>query len=999
MATLAAVWERSEAPKAPESPETDVPEAPKEPETASKASAAAEAAKSEEKSEEDPKTLVEWLQQNSEGEWRVYDSFHRLFVNASRTSVLLAAHVDAISVAGERRNPLFFVSISKDGFEGGFRDCWNATPKDVGLKLRRAPDSSEVWLCEEQLAGSKTDLAASMRSPEDDTMPLGGFIAAFTPMVELEDHVLLDLTSWFFSFSALATGGGHGMPVPDNPSVCQPRAQDAWEQRVEEADRKLFAHVEHAKCVSCCSALRHQHGGYQHGQSGHQRTHHLHMASPQVPLRAQMVGPTEDEAGRQRRMGKGFGSGGGSSVGTKLLKVLGFPENFVLKFCSQSGMAPLKGIGPPTLSQFFGGPPPDLTQYFSVCFAELPPRPMPPRRWDRRVGYFTTPVAVNGTDRVTQTQQAVNRWYLERRNNRIAFHVDPSIPTAFHAHIKEATESWNTAFNAAGRGKKVVRCLCPGDPDWPEDYNPGDTRFNPIVMTETFVLGYGPSIVDFRSGEILHAAIVLGFSTFVSSASTFEKEALVGTKGGGFTDEGGLLSAFHPNVMLNVRKTVCHEVGHALGLRHNFIGAQDGNSSVMDYEDMWDTTVEGQPAFGAHFLVEPGKYDVYAIKYGYTAIREEWNPDMDGPASSWADGCRSLALLANGQDVPHLRAGEDPRSVDDVNDRELSGPANPLFATDECVSLDGGDPRVTRWEAPGAPWRAGTDKISYAIRERKRLLEMLTSGALKGGHGPRGDGSPGVYAYMVHRLLGTAVHAVVVSANVLGGAMLDASREVARPVGRSVHERLLSSCVEVLVGSLLRFSDAEAERLLEMVHQGAYALAPINSLALHSAVCRRVLRTVTASSYLARLEDQRAVHAGGKLMDTCDLLSGLAFGASQSGTNALLYPFALPGGADEPSPEAVTRAGEDAIRAQARLEFAKAVCGLASSQNESPQVAASARAFIELVFRSILGDEHLQLATKLQEVDQMIFPRGAKNLPKPLLQASPRARAAWVSLE
>ena len=68
--------------------------------------------------------------------------------------------------------------------------------------------------------------------------------------------------------------------------------------------------------------------------------------------------------------------------------------------------------------------------------------------------------------------------------------------------------SWNKSFAAAGCGPAVVDCVASGDADFPADYAPGDARFSVIHMTNPEsggLLGYGPSVVDFRSGQILAA--------------------------------------------------------------------------------------------------------------------------------------------------------------------------------------------------------------------------------------------------------------------------------------------------------------------------------------------------------------------------------------------------------------------------------------------------------------------------------------------------------------
>ena len=104
--------------------------------------------------------------------------------------------------------------------------------------------------------------------------------------------------------------------------------------------------------------------------------------------------------------------------------------------------------------------------------------------------------------------------------------------------LVSGVESWNDAFSAAGYPEPVVHCIAPGDKRFPKEYQCGDARFNSIFMGEPpGLFGYGPSLVDFRSGEILVANILLGFSAFVSAASRYASltrtlsEALCGTQG------------------------------------------------------------------------------------------------------------------------------------------------------------------------------------------------------------------------------------------------------------------------------------------------------------------------------------------------------------------------------------------------------------------------------------------------------------------------------------
>ena len=154
-------------------------------------------------------------------------------------------------------------------------------------------------------------------------------------------------------------------------------------------------------------------------------------------------------------------------------------------------------------------------QFFSVAFCLLPDTPMVPRPWDRRVGFFTTEIQIGSSKQITVIEQAINRWRLTDEDGNpkpIVFHLDPSTPELYIPTLKKGVESWNEAFAAAGFPGTVV-CLAKGDDDYPEDFSTGDARFSSIHMTNPArggLLGYGPSVVDFRSGEILAAQIMLG---------------------------------------------------------------------------------------------------------------------------------------------------------------------------------------------------------------------------------------------------------------------------------------------------------------------------------------------------------------------------------------------------------------------------------------------------------------------------------------------------------
>ncbi|MFL5381227.1 MAG: zinc-dependent metalloprotease [Longimicrobiaceae bacterium] len=309
----------------------------------------------------------------------------------------------------------------------------------------------------------------------------------------------------------------------------------------------------------------------------------------------------------------------------------------------------------------------------AYTLAPLPETPMTPRDADDRVGYFLTVRKDFSTYEDNFFRRYVNRWRLEpgrqvegglwEPKQPIVYYLDNNIPVEYRPFIKAGVEAWNQAYEAAG-WKNAIRAEM-----LPEGADPEDLRYHTIRWSASDQPGYGaigPSIVDPRSGEILDADILLEanmvsgwrreFRTMVTPQATIE-DALGSGQAAGQGEyamlaaelgaQGALLrtllvaageigprDAVPMEYVGNALKWVTmHEVGHTLGLRHNFRSSTDTPldrlsdrvwteqngvfSSVMDYPSV-NLGERGRPS-GYPYNPNVGSYDRWAINYGYTA--------------------------------------------------------------------------------------------------------------------------------------------------------------------------------------------------------------------------------------------------------------------------------------------------------------------------------------------------------------------------------------------
>ena len=262
-------------------------------------------------------------------------------------------------------------------------------------------------------------------------------------------------------------------------------------------------------------------------------------------------------------------------------------------------------------------------------FVEMPDSNYEPRVADQRIGYFSTKITDLSTYDYFKGKDLINRWRLIKKDpsaemsepiNPIVFWVENSTPEEIKPFVVEAIELWNIAFEKAGFKNAVVAKIQPDDAEW----DAGDVQYNVIRWASTpspRYSGYGPSVANPRTGEMIAADIVQEFNS-ISYGYRLRKIW-------GYDEDNDPLRQWIISLTL-------HEIGHTLGLRHNFkaswlydaseihntsVTGKNHIGSVMDYDPI-NIAPEGVEQ-GNFFPTVPGPYDIWAIAFGYSQEMNE----------------------------------------------------------------------------------------------------------------------------------------------------------------------------------------------------------------------------------------------------------------------------------------------------------------------------------------------------------------------------------------
>lgn len=446
-----------------------------------------------------------------------------------------------------------------------------------------------------------------------------------------------------------------------------------------------------------------------------------------------------------------------------LQQVQGFPKNVEI-----DALLTFKASDPPTVSSAGVSDFRSIPVGVRYSIFDLPDDPMQPRAGDDRVGYFLDAVRDFSRDREYNPYVAyITRWRLEKKDpsadlsepvKPIVYYVDRSVPKQYRKYVKEGIEAWNKAFEAAGFKNAIVAKDPPADS---AAWSAEDIRYSTVRWTAAHSMGYaiGPSQSDPRTGELLNADILIS-STFVRGwaneyAEMIAPETMIdryraaeeammllppGTAERvclaemGKSHQLGLQHAAMaalglidgakplPDEVLGqaLKDLIMHEVGHTLGLRHNFKSSsavpfdrlndmefvrKNGlATSVMDYNP---TNIAVDPSDQGFFNnVEVGAYDMWAIQYGYTPATE--------PAGTNGDS----------ENLP-APAEQEKMLLESIASRS----AEPLLAfnTDEDTHLGAMavDPSSNTWDLSADPMAYAQSRRALVARIQPRIEERL----------------------------------------------------------------------------------------------------------------------------------------------------------------------------------------------------------------------------------------------------------------------------------
>ena len=535
----------------------------------------------------------------------------------------------------------------------------------------------------------------------------------------------------------------------------------------------------------------------------------------------------------------------------------------------------------------------------------LPDDGYAPRPYDPRAGYG----AVSYDDYAAPLGEPLTRRYLRRHRlekrdpdaevsdavEPIVYHLDRGTPEPIRSALLDGARWWNQAFEAAGyRDAFRVELM-------PEGADPLDVRYNVIQWVHRSTRGwsYGSSVTDPRTGEIIKGHVTLG-------SLRVRQDYLIAE---------GLLSPYlrgdeePPELaelaLARIRQLSAHEVGHTLGLGHNYYASRRGRISVMDYPHPLVTLgPDAQIDLSDAYDVGIGEWDEVAIAYGYqdypagtdaapalqALLDDAWDEDLRYLTNQdtavhprvhvWANGtdpARELERLLQVRRVALDRFGESAipagRPLATLEEAlvplylhhryQIDAAASALGGVDYVYAMRG-DGRVPLTPVPGDRQRAALAALLRTLDPAELALPESVLQQIP----PRPPGH-GSHRELFPRRTGPVFDALtpaIVAADMTVSQILMPAR-AARLVEQALLDETLPDLEEILDGLMDGAFDAPAgtayeqavrravqrvvvERLMELVE-----LAPMAEVRAHAVVALERIRTLESRRSAERTHD------------------------------------------------------------------------------------------------------------------------------------------------
>jgi len=550
-------------------------------------------------------------------------------------------------------------------------------------------------------------------------------------------------------------------------------------------------------------------------------------------------------------------------------------------------------------------------------FVQLPDADYEPRPFDPRSGYgamsyvdYSTPLGES------MTQRFIRRHRLQKVDpsaamsdpvEPIVYYLDPGVPEPIRSALLEGVGWWNQAFEAAGyRNAFRVELR-------PDSISPLDARYNVINWAHRSTRGwsYGGSVTDPRTGEIIKGVVTLG-SLRIRQDYMIAEGLLAPYQNG---DEAAPELAQW--ALARIRQLGAHEVGHTLGLGHNYYDSEAGRISVMDYpHPLIMLNPDGSFDYSEVYDVGMGAWDNVTIAYGY----QDFPPGTDEAAA--------------------LRA-----ILDEAWDRDI------LYLSNQDTDAH---PRVDQWSN-------GTDPAA----ELNRMMEVRRVALGRFGENTIKSNAPLatmeevlVPLYMHHR------YQVTAAASALGGvyyiyAMRGDGREPVRPVPAVEQQAALTALLATINPSALVLPRALLERMpprpsgygrsRELFPR--YTGSAFDAITPAVVAADHTIASVLDARRAARLVEQHALDAS---LPALDEVLGALYSATFEVTPQDAYEAEVSRAVERVLVDRLMALAADASMPQVRAVTSAWLARIADTLAESPGASAADQAHHRLVARDIV---------------------------------------------